>query len=124
MGGAPHCGGASFVLMTMTNAPSGNSDFTYMISAAPSPVLSALASQSKPNCPVTVTLEVQDLTSTWIAYDDVSSTISPAIQSFNALTGSFDVSTSSITFAPQTVFAMKETYTSVDSQDPNGTFVD
>ena len=110
--------------LTMTST-AGNLDLDYTLGTGTSTVSSAIVSHTYPLCPLTVSLEVYlSASGTWIAHDDASSAISPAISSFDANTGSFDVSTSSTAFAPSTTFAMRETYTSTDSLDTDGTFVD
>ena len=103
----------------------GNLDLIYYLSAAPTTVNTALASHSNPNCPISVYFEVYlESTSSWIAYNDAVSALSPAISSFDATTGSFDISTSSTTFAPITVFYVRETYSSSESLIASGTSID
>ena len=102
-----------------------NLDLIYYLSATPVSVNTALSFNTRPNCPISVSFEVyHESTSSWIAYDDAASALSPVISSYDGTLGSFVVSTSSTTFAPVTVFYVRETYSSSESLIASGTSID
>ena len=111
---------------------SGNSDLdcTFGASCSVSTAFDS-PSHSETSCPLNVGLEVfLDSISDWIPYDDPRNTLAPAISAYSSTDGSFTVDSSGMSsvdianLSPSTSWNMKQTYTSSDSLDSDGTFID
>ena len=110
--------------MTSTD---GRTAVTHILGATNS-VATQLTSHSKPNCPLAVSMEVQNASGIWIQYS--SSEISNLVSSYSTTDGSFNFDSTGLTFAqrsdfmPQSTYAIRQIYSSTDSLAADGTFED